>query len=46
MVCTTPFMETQMELETQHLADLTWTDNSWNALNAFLEMCAPVYNWH
>lgn len=37
-------METQLELETQHLADLARTDDSWDALSAFVEKRAPVYH--
>jgi 2-(1,2-epoxy-1,2-dihydrophenyl)acetyl-CoA isomerase len=36
-------METQMELETQHLAELVRTDDAWDALNAFAQKRAPVY---
>jgi len=37
-------METQMELETQSLAELTRTDDAWDALNAFVEKRTPIYN--
>jgi 2-(1,2-epoxy-1,2-dihydrophenyl)acetyl-CoA isomerase len=36
-------METQLELETQHLADLTRTDDAWEALNAFVAKRPPTY---
>ncbi|MGD0641609.1 MAG: enoyl-CoA hydratase-related protein [Roseiarcus sp.] len=36
-------METQLELETQELAQLTRTDDAWEALNAFLAKRKPAY---
>jgi 2-(1,2-epoxy-1,2-dihydrophenyl)acetyl-CoA isomerase len=36
-------LETQLELETQHLADLTRTEDAWQALDAFLNRRSPIY---
>jgi 2-(1,2-epoxy-1,2-dihydrophenyl)acetyl-CoA isomerase len=36
-------METQLEMETQHLAALTRTADAWEALNAFAEKRKPTY---
>lgn len=37
-------METQLELETQRLAELTRTDDAWEALNAFVAKRPPNYS--
>lgn len=36
-------METQLELETQKLVELTRTDDAWEALNAFVAKRRPTY---
>jgi 2-(1,2-epoxy-1,2-dihydrophenyl)acetyl-CoA isomerase len=36
-------METQLEFETQQLAELVRTDDAWEALNAFVDKRTPTY---